>query len=641
MQPTKSTIGCGCGGGCGCSGCGKPARLPESAPAVCSPCDTASFIRPRFFAGQLLTEDDLGALIDYVVAKNRFHNARLFGDGVVCGLTVECGACDGEIVVQPGHALDGCGNDLVLTCQQTLDVAPMIRALAAQRGSCTDPCQPPVSSPSNGGEKPRQDAPPPNRHYCLYAKYAERPDQPVAAYPVADDCDAASCEPTRILEGIVFELRCPAECKPETIHDVEQRCAELLDADRDLTRTAVGFRSAAIALPAFSQRGAAYTDDEIGTLREGARAFDEIFAPAQGPERTLALARYLALVVGPYKRHALFQVELPPQLDEGQLERNEKIAIAALDDLQRSGAFADLAPLDAAIVSATINAYYNVERRTDIESPGVQAFLYGGAASPEMLAIGAQQLEEIAARLQQLAGCGSYKARTDCELPGMIDTLRPRWSRQGDRGDYVAAKDQLGAAAHVIERFLRDCQCAAINPPCLPCDDPGVLIACLEVDRCKVVRICNTARCHVLAPTALRYWGLFDPRREHARCCPERATGSRPDLGSYGLVPAPASFFYAPRTQHNLAYLTALAAPADLQERLIPSLAIPDPAPAHEGEIAGLKRQIAALASRIEQLERPPRVAPAETAPAGTAPAETDPASTAPEQTHHHWKDRR
>ncbi|HWO25310.1 MAG TPA: hypothetical protein VNO30_41505 [Kofleriaceae bacterium] len=191
---TTNTNGCGCPG-CTCGG--TPARLPEASPASCSPCDTAAFIRPRFFAGQLLTEDDLRALIDYFAMKSRFHNAWLFGDGVVCGLEVQIGPCDGaQLVVAPGYALDCCGNDLVLTCDRTLDLAPMIRDLQARlhgRFECNDPWV----------DDSRQDV----KHYGLYALYAERPEQPVMAYPVADDCDAARCEPTRILEGITFELR--------------------------------------------------------------------------------------------------------------------------------------------------------------------------------------------------------------------------------------------------------------------------------------------------------------------------------------------------------------------------------------------------------------------------------------------------
>jgi hypothetical protein len=75
-----------------------------------------AFVRPRFFAGQLLTEDDLEALSGYVTAKSRLHNRHLFGAGVVCGLQVTCDPCGGGTVrVAPGYALDCCGNDIANT----------------------------------------------------------------------------------------------------------------------------------------------------------------------------------------------------------------------------------------------------------------------------------------------------------------------------------------------------------------------------------------------------------------------------------------------------------------------------------------------------------------------------------------------
>ena len=49
--------------------------------------------RPRFFAGQLLTEEDLNRLDHYIVEKNKLHNRYLHGWGVVCGLEVVCHPC--------------------------------------------------------------------------------------------------------------------------------------------------------------------------------------------------------------------------------------------------------------------------------------------------------------------------------------------------------------------------------------------------------------------------------------------------------------------------------------------------------------------------------------------------------------------
>src|SRR5262249_2479144 len=135
---THSSGSCGCGNpatsvvaGCSCGGAG------------CGICQSQIFVRPRFFAGQLLTEDDLQQLGDYVVAKNRLHNRFLFGEGVVCGLEVTCHPCgDGQVIVHPGYALDCCGNDITLACPQPLDINAMVRELRRKLlgADCGDPC---------------------------------------------------------------------------------------------------------------------------------------------------------------------------------------------------------------------------------------------------------------------------------------------------------------------------------------------------------------------------------------------------------------------------------------------------------------------------------------------------------------------
>jgi hypothetical protein len=118
MSTSTLTRNSGSAAPCGCSGghAGTAVAHPCSCGGGCGgACQTHGSVRPRFFAGQLLTEDDLQALSDYVRDKNRLHNRHFKGDGVVCGLQVTCSPCgDGKVVVHPGHALDCCGNDLVL-----------------------------------------------------------------------------------------------------------------------------------------------------------------------------------------------------------------------------------------------------------------------------------------------------------------------------------------------------------------------------------------------------------------------------------------------------------------------------------------------------------------------------------------------
>src|SRR5512144_3094631 len=84
----------------------------EDCTPVCPACGGLQCLcRPRFFPGQLLTDEDLNRLERYVVEKNRLHNRYLVGWGVACGLEVVCDACDGDrVVVRTGYALSPCGD---------------------------------------------------------------------------------------------------------------------------------------------------------------------------------------------------------------------------------------------------------------------------------------------------------------------------------------------------------------------------------------------------------------------------------------------------------------------------------------------------------------------------------------------------
>src|SRR5207248_4073700 len=91
--------------------------------ASTGPVGGGAYVRPQFFAGQLLTEDDLQALTNYVVAKDRLRARYLEGDGVVCGLLVQCHPTKtGWVRVAAGYALDCCGDDIVVACDEDLDI---------------------------------------------------------------------------------------------------------------------------------------------------------------------------------------------------------------------------------------------------------------------------------------------------------------------------------------------------------------------------------------------------------------------------------------------------------------------------------------------------------------------------------------
>src|SRR5499427_8529321 len=101
--------------------------VPACAPEPCPACGGLQCLcRPRFFAGQLLTEEDLNRLEHYIIEKNKLHNRYLHGWGVVCGLEVVCHPCHNLGTVKSGYALSPCGEDLVVCADETVDVCALI-----------------------------------------------------------------------------------------------------------------------------------------------------------------------------------------------------------------------------------------------------------------------------------------------------------------------------------------------------------------------------------------------------------------------------------------------------------------------------------------------------------------------------------
>src|SRR5262245_22065610 len=107
-------------------------------PCGCAPCQDGRcgldcLTRPKFFCGQLLTDTDLTALVDWTrgrLALTRFRH----GWGVVCGLDVHCAPDDRAAVeVEPGYAVDCCGEDVVVCRATTVPVGD------PEEQDCRDP----------------------------------------------------------------------------------------------------------------------------------------------------------------------------------------------------------------------------------------------------------------------------------------------------------------------------------------------------------------------------------------------------------------------------------------------------------------------------------------------------------------------
>jgi hypothetical protein len=158
-------------------GCCKPGATCDGLECLC---------RPRFFAGQLLTDEDLRRLDHYIVAKNRLHNRYLHGTGSVCGLEVACNACDDTVTVRSGFAIGPCGEDIVVCRDTSVDVGALIREHRKQRTKVD--CEPYGRRPADDCEAARQD-------WILGICYDEQPSRGITTLrdTGACGCSCGSC----------------------------------------------------------------------------------------------------------------------------------------------------------------------------------------------------------------------------------------------------------------------------------------------------------------------------------------------------------------------------------------------------------------------------------------------------------------
>ena len=153
-------------------------RMPAG--PSCQPCPACGGLdclcRPRFFAGQLLTEQDLNRLDQYIVAKNQLHNRYLVGTGVVCGLEVTCSPCDNTVSVSAGYAIDTCGNDIIVCSPDTVDICKLIKA-------CT-----PTTSTNCAPYKDARGCKDMNETWILAIRYQETPSRGMTALTGSSSC---------------------------------------------------------------------------------------------------------------------------------------------------------------------------------------------------------------------------------------------------------------------------------------------------------------------------------------------------------------------------------------------------------------------------------------------------------------------
>lgn len=96
----------------------------------CPACDLECVEYPKFYCGQILTEQDLQAIVDWTQDKFRLRRYR-DGWGVVCGLEVSLATAPTgkpHLHVSPGYAVSCCGSDIVPCEPLCVDVAKICEA---------------------------------------------------------------------------------------------------------------------------------------------------------------------------------------------------------------------------------------------------------------------------------------------------------------------------------------------------------------------------------------------------------------------------------------------------------------------------------------------------------------------------------
>jgi hypothetical protein len=152
--------------------------------------------RPLYAPGLILEDADLTAAVDYTRQLNRLLFGALFGCGVICGLTVTVDTdCDLQVTVDPGLALDGCGDPIQLVRPATLTLGRADHVL-----------------PGRDGE------PPERKSFWITLCGKEKPCAKRALVCDGDGFDAASA-PTRARSlaevSISFDRPdCICECRP-------------------------------------------------------------------------------------------------------------------------------------------------------------------------------------------------------------------------------------------------------------------------------------------------------------------------------------------------------------------------------------------------------------------------------------------
>jgi hypothetical protein len=179
----------------------------------------AGLERVRFFPGQILTADDMSLSTDWAREKLRRHNRYLHGWGIVCGCDIKPpSASDSPWLVHicPGYLISPQGDEILIACEATFDVAGCILSSADPCASAR-PC-PPITRRAAGT----------SQVVYLAVRYVECDARPVRVAPVGCSCGDAQCDYSRIREAYEF---CCLDTLPSSAGQKPYGCDHLCNSD--------------------------------------------------------------------------------------------------------------------------------------------------------------------------------------------------------------------------------------------------------------------------------------------------------------------------------------------------------------------------------------------------------------------------
>jgi DNA-binding beta-propeller fold protein YncE len=156
-------------------------------PSNCPSCATTALTRNHYFTGKLLVERDFTDEQHYVMERLRLHNQRLHGSGVVCGLQIKQHGTQGcqprYVLLEPGSAVDCCGQDILVTDEDTIDLLafPKVKAYFDKPDGVDHVLQ---------------------FRIC----YRECPTEDIPVLYDECGCDDSQCAPNRILESYAIDV---------------------------------------------------------------------------------------------------------------------------------------------------------------------------------------------------------------------------------------------------------------------------------------------------------------------------------------------------------------------------------------------------------------------------------------------------